>query len=125
MKMTNKIKILFIVIGFLLFVFNSYASANYFRCNENIIQTGDSKMEVIEKCGDPDDSEVVGTIEEGEIVNGKNGKNGKIRIIKQEVEKIYYNCGEGRKTKILTFEGGVLRKIENGDLGSGEKKCSF
>lgn len=102
-----------------LFGFVSIATANSFRCQDRIVSTGDSKMDVISKCGDPDYSEIV-SVES--VSTGSHRYKSKTKT--KKVEKLYYNCGSGRFNRVLTFVEGKLETIENGDYGSGDQKCN-
>jgi len=86
---------------------------------------GDSKYDVIRKCGEPDYSEETQQVISGEF--GKERKDDKTRgafgAVTEKVETVYYNCGQGRFIKVLVFRSGRLVSIQNGDRGSGEQKC--
>ncbi len=109
---------LFLSVGVLLFCFVSVANGDCFRCGDRGVSTGDSRMDVINKCGAPDDSETVSYDTKGFVSNG-----GSIHLKTKKVEKLYYNCGEGRFTRVLTFIDGKLVRIERGGYGSGPAKC--
>jgi hypothetical protein len=109
---------LLVFIGILLLGFVSIANGDSFRCGNWIISTGDSKMEVISKCGPPDDSETVSV----DMTTSETRKGEPVVIIKK-VEKLYYNCGEGRISRLLTFIDGKLVMIENAGYGFGPEKC--
>jgi hypothetical protein len=86
---------------------------------------GDSKFDVIRKCGKPDYEEESGQVTTGEFgsTRGQGTKEGGFATSTVKIDKFYYNCGRGRFIKILTFSGGTLVTIETGDRGSGEQKC--
>jgi len=86
---------------------------------------GDSRFDVARKCGDPDYSEVTGEIVTGQFgaEKRKDTPQGGFAASRQTVEKLYYNCGQGRFVKVLTFVSGRLVTMENGDRGSGRQKC--
>ena len=111
-------KKLFIFVGILLLVFASIANGDSFRRGNRVVSTGDSKMEVISKCGPPDDSETVSYNTEGSVSSG-----GSVDLRTKKVDKLYYNCGNGRFTRVLTLIDGKLVRIENGGYGSGPTKC--
>jgi hypothetical protein len=86
---------------------------------------GDSKFDVIRKCGQFDYLE-----ENEEITSGgvdtmkKRGESqSSFGAVTEKVETAYYNCGQGRFIKILVFRNGRLVSITDGDRGSGEQKC--
>jgi len=82
---------------------------------------GDSKFEVIYKCGEPDYTEETEEITEGSVRPEKPGSS--FRAVRQRVEKLYYNCGQGRFIKILVFRGARLIAVKNGERGSGPQRC--
>ncbi|MDA8433999.1 MAG: DUF2845 domain-containing protein [Nitrospiraceae bacterium] len=86
---------------------------------------GDSKFDVVRKCGKPDYEEESGQVTTGEFgsFRQKGTKEGGFATSTEKIEKLYYNCGQGRFIKVLTFRGGTLATIEIGDRGSGEQKC--
>jgi hypothetical protein len=86
---------------------------------------GDSKFDVIRKCGQFDYIE-----ENEEIISGGTDtrrKHGDTRsffgAVTERVETAYYNCGQGRFIKVLVFRNGILVSVTDGDRGSGEQKC--
>jgi hypothetical protein len=112
-------KKLFIFVGIMLLVFVSIANGDSFRCGNRVVSTGDSKMEVLSKCGPPDDSETVSYDTTGSVSRGGN-----IAMSTKKVDKLYYNCGDGRFIRVLTLIDGKLVTIENGAYGSGPPKCN-
>ena len=86
---------------------------------------GDSKFDVVRKCGKPDDEQETSQVTTGEFgsTRDKGTKEGGFTSSTEKVVKLYYNCGQGRFVKILTFKGGTLVTIDTGDRGSGEQKC--
>lgn len=118
-----------VVIAF--FILNAgliYAACNM-RCPVNgdsvIICDGDTKFDTVRKCGEPDYVEDIGIIFSGRFgsVANSTGTEGSYEELAKSVEKWYYNCGEGRFMKIITFQGNEVVMIENGDYGSGPQKC--
>ncbi len=51
------------------------------------------------------------------------GVRGSYREFSRKIEKWYYDCGEGRFVKEVTFKGNEVVSIENIDRGSGPQKC--
>jgi len=78
------------------------------RCPEGIISCGDSQSTVLEKCGSPESSIQLGT------KTYRLVKRGYEREITVVLEEWSYNLGHGKFTRILYFEGGVLKSIELG-----------
>ncbi len=86
---------------------------------------GDSKFDVIRKCGKPDYEEESSQVTTGQFgsTRQKGSKQGGFSSSTERIDKLYFNCGRGRFIKILTFRGGTLITIEEGDRGSGEQRC--
>ena len=109
---------LLLFLGMFLFGFVSIASSDSFHCGNRVVSTGDSKMDVLSKCGPPDDSETVSY-----DTKGSASGEGSVDLKTKKVDKLYYNCGESRLIRVLTVIDGKLVKIENGGYGSGPAKC--
>ncbi len=86
---------------------------------------GDSKFDVVRKCGNPDYGEESSQVTTGQFgsTRDKGMKSGGFATSTEKIEKLYFNCGQGRFIKILTFRGGTLVTIETGDRGSGNQRC--
>ncbi len=98
--------------------------AGGFRCGNRVVSTGDTKAEVLAKCGEPVtiDEEVVETAVSRRLkrdVNGPGHRQGaRVRISStRTIETWTYNFGSNRLMRILTFEGSELKRIEDGDYG--------
>ena len=91
-------KKLFLFAGILLFCFVSMANADSFRCGNRVVSTGDSKMEVLTKCGPPDYAETVSYDTKGAVYTG-----GSVDVKTKIVDKLSYNCGDNRLIRLLTF----------------------
>jgi hypothetical protein len=103
-------RILIVMLVTSLFLFVSTAQADSFRCGSSVVSTGETKIDVIIKCGRPDYSEVTSV----SLSNYSATK----------VETFYYNCGEGRFVRILTFYGSDLVGIRSGgNYGTGPSRC--
>ncbi len=109
----------FILIGILILFFYSISDGDSFRCGNRIVSKGDSKIEVVSKCGEPDDLETVSY-----ETKGSTFWRGTVDVSTKKVEKMYYNCGEGRFIRILTFIDDKLVSIEEGGYGSGPQRCN-
>jgi len=77
------------------------------RCGDRLVSRGDTKAEVLMKCGEPSFSEVI-AIEAGPGIG--------FSTLKVPVEQWTYNQGPNTFLKILTFKGGKLV-----DIGDGER----
>lgn len=71
-----------------------------FRCGTNLVSTGDHKLVVLSKCGDPVYKDIIG------YRLSRNGSR------EYKIEEWAYGPDNGYFT-ILTFEGGDLVKIED------------
>ena len=65
-----------------------------FSCGQSVVSVGDDKLTVFEKCGEPKFKE---------LVSGAN---------ERRVEAWYYKRGTQQFTRILTFDGTKLVRIE-------------
>jgi len=93
----------------------SYAAM---RCGNYLVAVGDTKLDVMMRCGPPTLAEptaVVGA--ERYRLDGRVG-------IASTVELWHYNCGSGLLNKSLVFEGGVLRAVvAQRTRGMGSPRC--
>ena len=87
---------LLVFVGILLFGFISIANGDSFRCGNRVVSTGDSKMEVLIKCGPPDDSETVSYDTTGSV-----SSSGSIAASTKKVDKLYYNCETIKGTVLI------------------------
>ena len=113
------------------FLFVSAASfADSMRCGNKLISTGDSKAEVLIKCGEPLLQETIAIEESTEyaalalkypglykrgLLRSNNGVVGRTTTLTQSIDQWTYHRGQGRFLGILYFEGGKLVAIEDGD----------
>lgn len=89
-------------------------AAQAFRCGNELVQKGDRKFDVVEKCGEPDFRE--------SHAGGYLPGVGPVNI----TETWYYDEGPSRLLRILTFRRGRLRAIETGGRGfndGGGRSC--
>lgn len=90
--------------------------ADTFRCKNVIFSEGDTRLDVLLKCGEPDYEEVIEVSTTGERDEEKSTFAKKIRY----VVEWHYNCGEREFTRIITFEAGRIISIREGDKGTGD-----
>ena len=76
------------------------AMADSLRCGQKLVRPGDTKVEVILKCGEP-------------FAIDKSGKS-KIKNAYVDIERFTYVQEKGSFVKILEFSNGVLVKITHG-----------
>lgn len=85
-------------------LFSTQAAAEGLRCNNNIVNTGDSKAAVLQKCGEP-------------ILKDSFCKSTTVANDVNECEKIEtwtYNPGSGKFMTTLKFAQGTIIGIEYG-----------
>ena len=107
---------------FILFValFNSvfiFQSAHAFRCSGKIISEGDSKFEVLSRCGEPD---YVEQLEDQVFIGEKHFFEDQLSLSKAVSVRVYqwvYNLGRNRLMQVLTFKNEKLVKIESAGYG--------
>ena len=75
------------------------------RCVNSILKVGATPADLLLKCGKPI------LVENAGIEAEKDGQTVKAAYVK----KWYYNLGKGKFVRILTFKGGVPKRIEMGD----------
>ena len=93
------------------------ASAESLECNRQLVQIGDSKFSVLQKCGEPLFKDSFCAPREPNTVNKINGDRRVIIDIAQcrQVDEWSYNPGSGRFITTLQFEGGEVRSMKYGD----------
>ncbi len=90
--------------------------AHAFRCGRQLVQVGDHKTDVLEKCGEPESADArVG-------VRGSRLRHpyGALQLEEFEevlIEEWVYNFGPRKFKQFLQFEDGVLKKIHNLSYG--------
>jgi len=106
----------------LFFVGTADTAVAAFRCGPKLVTIGDTKVDVLGKCGEPTFSEITSVVsegrDEGRLPYGKTRDR-----VTQTIEKWTYNCGPHNFIKVLVFRGGILKDIETGGYGYGESDC--
>jgi hypothetical protein len=98
-----------VIVLFLLLSAN-YVQADNMKCGTRIVSTGDTKVKVLLRCGEPFFKEVV-----GEKTRYRRFFGWIIGSSTVLVEEWTYNLGSTKFLRTLTFEGNKLVKIELGD----------
>jgi hypothetical protein len=84
--------------------------ADTLACGNRLIETGDTAAHVLATCGEPSSREV-----ETEPVRVRT-QSGGTRVIGTTQKEIWvYDRGSGKFPAILTFEEGLLKKLEFAD----------
>lgn len=108
---------------------NSYADS--MRCGNKLVSIGDTKAEILLKCGEPLTQDTIAIEENTEyaelalkypllykhgLLKNRNGVViGSETTITQSIDQWTYHLGQGKFLRILIFEGGQLIAIEDGD----------
>jgi len=103
-------KIILILGVFFILSTNVFAA---FRCNKQVVDVGDNKLEVLRKCGEPTMKESGGYIYTGASRTRLGRKVW--RGTELPVERWYYDRGRHKFMQVLTFIGGILDTIELGE----------
>jgi hypothetical protein len=119
------------------------AQADGMRCGNKLVLPGDSKLEVLSKCGEPDFKETVAIVTHSkEVTLGENmgEKSGGVNLhhrhssvdsgtqsgitlgseTTEAIEQWSYNRGPTQFIRVLTFRGGRLESVEETDRGYSE-----
>jgi hypothetical protein len=97
-----------------------------FRCGTWVISRGDTKYEVLAKCGEPDFVELWESVRirrdysRGRLYEDDFGRHYEQPFYTREytvIEEWTYNFGPRKFIRYLRFENGILRRIITGDYG--------
>ena len=104
----------FVLLGCLLLL--TVTEAQAFRCGRQLVQIGDRKLDVLEKCGEPE------WTEQRSAFRGSRLRHpyGALTLDQYEeviIDEWIYNFGRRRFRQFLLFENGILKQID--DLGYG------
>ncbi len=83
------------------------ALADALRCGNSLVQEGDTQGYVAEKCGEPSSKQ---TFTEPVYARRANGTAYEVGTTSKDVWR--YKRGPGQFPAVLTFEEGVLKKLE-------------
>ncbi len=124
-----KLRLVLVLIALVIPSAQAHGACNL-RCptdgGSQIVCDGDTKFEVITKCGEADFIEEVGYVSSGRFrkFTDENEVRGAFGEFTRKVEKWYYNCGEGQFIKEVIFEGNEIVSIDStGQRGSGPHRC--
>jgi hypothetical protein len=101
--------------GMVIFLLFMTTEALALRCGDKLVDIGDRKIEVLQKCGDP---LFVENWREETIVYRSRLERQIRRILSSHIEEWTYNFGANRFIYFLRFVNGRLNRIEEGPLGS-------
>jgi Protein of unknown function (DUF2845) len=95
---------------------SSTCYAESLRCNGDLVELGDAKFSVIQKCGDPIFVDTFCKPPEQAIAPQTSFGATTINIVPcLQIDEWSYNPGPGQFITILRFEAGVLTSIKYGD----------
>jgi hypothetical protein len=117
-----------IVIVAIVCVLASVGVVSAFRCGTQLVSEGDTRAEVIQKCGEPTfvdswEEELVqrdfGAVPDYDPRTGRYGESRQPFLVKVQVkiELWTYNLGPTQFTRYLRFENGILKEITTGAKG--------
>ncbi len=92
------------------------SNADAFRCDGNLVSTGDTKLQVLNKCGKPTVKDAW-TEERISYYSSLPGEEEHKVFATVRVEEWTYNFGPRRFMYILRFSDGKLESIKSGDHG--------
>ena len=80
------------------------------ECSEQLVSVGDSKTDVLAKCGEP-------SLKDSHVEEFRDKLDGTERNVLVTVEEWTYNLGPTRFVRILTFRNSRLTDIRTGNYG--------
>ena len=92
------------------------SEASPFRCGNKLVHVGDHKLEVLQKCGEPEYADQ----RSGLVGSRFRYPRGTLNIDQYEqviIDEWIYNFGPSQFKQFLLFENGILKEIQ--DLGYG------
>jgi hypothetical protein len=103
-----------VLLGCALWLISNEALA--LRCGQRLVHIGDHKMDVLEICGDPEWTDRrIGL--RGISMGPPGGGLTLDRYEEVVIDEWVYNFGPRQFKQLLTFENGVLKKIDELDYG--------
>ncbi len=112
----NPLHVLSVVVPTALSLGSTAAVAQSFRCKADLVNAGDSRASVYQKCGQPVAKDSFCKPAEAQINQGQAPGSTVINVLPcTNVDEWTYNPGYGQFMTTLRFEEGVLRAIRYGD----------
>jgi len=109
-------KRMFVSVMICLVGFYGTAAADSLICNGKIVSTGDTKTDVLMKCGDP-----AGRDSREEVIVEKLDETTKQKIT-VAIDEWTYNLGAENLVRVLTFRDGRLSEIRTTGYGAAESR---
>jgi hypothetical protein len=91
------------------------------RCGSELVQKGDSMYLVKQRCGQPAETTVTGSVASGSYAGGRHSGGYQESISPTTV--MIYDCGSSSYIYRLTFVGDSLTGLESIGRGSGPDSC--
>jgi hypothetical protein len=98
------------------------APAYAFRCGTKLVSEGDTRSQVIAKCGEPTEVDRRTTLRESIVWVGGRAYRGGVGLVEIPIEFWVYNLGPSKLMRRVRFEDGVVVEIET--LGYGYLETS-
>ena len=116
-EITFLILVLGMLMGYPIIVFSDSC-----RCGNKLVSVGDTKSEVLNKCGPPTWTEQRKEYRLERVYGESYYKGEELREpilskVEVNIEEWFYNFGPNRLIQIFRFENGKLVEIETGDYG--------
>ncbi|MGR9045431.1 MAG: DUF2845 domain-containing protein [Gammaproteobacteria bacterium] len=92
------------------------AEASSFRCGRKLVQTGDHKLDVLQKCGEPDYAEQRMGLS-GSRFRYPRGTWEFDQYEQVVIDEWIYNFGPSQFKQFLLFENSILQEIRDLDYG--------
>jgi uncharacterized protein DUF2845 len=98
---------------------SALASDGSMRCDGGIVSVGDSKLDLVGKCGWPAlQEDLVG--ERTTTIFERRGQVAFNRSVSSKTERWTYDFGKSRFIQVVLLEGGRILRIERGGYGYGD-----
>lgn len=88
-----------------------------FRCGNQLVLVGDHKLDVLDKCGEPDYVDRRMGFRGSRLRHPPNNALEIDQYEEVEIEEWVYDFGSRKFKQFLQFENGVLKKIDQLDYG--------
>lgn len=112
-----------VVFALLLFFFLAPIHAFAFRCGSRLVSIGETKADVLNKCGTPNwedswqEKRVQKTYDTTYPTNGSYPRSSVVTVVYVTIDEWTYNFGPSYFMRTLRFENNRLVDIRSGDYG--------
>jgi hypothetical protein len=95
------------LLAFIVLIYAAPSQAETLRCGSKLITVGETKSQILAKCGEPD------FVENVEAPVRARGLDGRVVVVGSTNQEVWtYKRAPGKFPAVLTFEGITLRSIE-------------